>query len=326
MSENNLPQPAPRPKPLARRVARSVITFLLTPYLALTGIITVFQRSLIYHPTPDRSLNERSRQLSQFHIEPLTVRTTDGSTLNGWHIPADADSKNVGETDTAQQRPTVLYFCGNAGHRAFRLMDFALLQQCQCNVVCFDYRGYGDNPGSPSEASLAADAQVIWKYLTGERGLPAHRIIIWGESLGGGVATRLAAEASTAGTIPAGLVLRSTFSSLTDAAAYHFPWLPVRLLLVDRFPSISRIPQVKCPILIVHGERDTIVPFRLGENLFAAAPAKSANGVGKTLVRLPQADHNDVLETSGAEVRRSFREFLDTLSARDAHAAAPADK
>jgi fermentation-respiration switch protein FrsA (DUF1100 family) len=300
-----------------QRAVRICVAFFLTPYLILAGLLSAFQRSLIYHPTADRSLNERTTQLGTFRIEPLTFATPAGVLLNGWRIPADPQPIRIPATRGANDtRLTVLYFCGNAGHRAYRLMDFSLNLDCGCNVVCFDYRGFGDNDGKPSESALAEDAQSIWHYLVDDLRISPREIALMGESLGGGVATRLAAETSAAGTPPAGLILRSTFSSLTDAAAYHFPWLPVRLLLIDRFSSSDRMPFVTCPILIFHGERDSIVPYSLGQKLFAAAPARSSNGIEKRFVSLPHSDHNDVLDTAGGDMRRAIGEFVAQINTR----------
>ena len=125
-----------------------------------------------------------------------------------------------------------------------------------------------------------------------------------------GVAIRLAAEVCRAGTPPAGLCACSTFSSLEDAAAWHFPWLPTRWLLLDRFPSAERVTQVTCPILLLHGRRDTTVPYDLGRKLFEACPAESADGIPKRLVDLPQADHNDILYTEAPVLRRAIQEFV----------------
>jgi fermentation-respiration switch protein FrsA (DUF1100 family) len=185
--------------------------------------------------------------------------------------------------------------------------------QLGCHVFIFDYRGYGENPGSPSEERLAADARAAWKYTTETRGVAPPRVLLAGESLGGGVAVRLAAEVSAADTLPGGLILRSTFSSLIDAGAYHYPWVPVRWALIDRYPSTERIPGVRCPILQFHGTRDTVIPLALGRQLFSAAPATSATGVAKRFVELPNADHNDVLLVAEPEMRHAVQEFLDGL-------------
>ena len=164
---------------------------------------------------------------------------------------------------------------------------------------------------------MAADARAVWKYATEERTVSPGRIVLYDESLGGGVAVRLAAEMCEAGTPPAGLILRSTFSSLADAGAYHYPWLPVRLVLVDRFGSIDRISAVTCPILQVHGGRDTIMPIELGRRLFEAAPEKSAGGTAKRFVELPTANHNDVLLVAEPEFRRAVSEFLKALDQQE---------
>ena len=136
------------------------------------------------------------------------------------------------------------------------------------------------------------------------------------EKLWASAAIGLASELPRKKTPPAGLILRSTFRSLADAGAYHFPWLPVRWLLIDRFPSVQCIRDVTCPLLQFHGRRDTIIPLRLGKQLFAAAPEKSASEVAKQFVELPNADHNDVLETSGTDVSKAVRKFLPVVVPR----------
>ena len=210
----------------------------------------------------------------------------------------------------------MLYFGGNAANRSYRTLEVEVLANAGADVLIFDYRGYGDNLGTPSEEGLSRDAWAVWRFATEAKKIEPRRIVLFGESLGGGVAIRLASELSQKKTPPAGLILRSTFSSLPDAGAYHFPWLPVRWLLIDRFPSEQRIRDVTCPLLQFHGRRDTILPLRLGRKLFDAAPQKSASGVAKKFVELANADHNDVMETSGAEIAKAVREFLPAAISR----------
>jgi fermentation-respiration switch protein FrsA (DUF1100 family) len=212
----------------------------------------------------------------------------------------------------AAGRRLVLYFSGNAANRRYRVEEFGVFIALGTDVFIFDYRGYGDNLGSPSEELLVADARAIWNYTTQERGVQPDRIILYGESLGGAIAVRLAAEACEAETPPGALIVRSTFSSLVDAGAHHYPWLPVRLGLVDRFPSIDYIPQVTCPILQIHGTRDAIMPIALGHRLFEAAPEQSSSGIAKQFVELP-AGHNDVTLVARAPLRSAVREFLERL-------------
>mgnify|MGYP002626874220 CR=1 FL=1 len=127
------------------------------------------------------------------------------------------------------------------------------------------------------------------------------------------MATQLTASLCEEGMSPCGLMLRGTFTALTDAAAYHYPWLPVRWLLIDRYPSLERIPQVTCTLLVIHCRQDRIIPFEQGQRLFTAAPDKSHNGIAKTFVALPQAGHNDVMYVAADEVGAAVAGFLDSL-------------
>ncbi len=207
----------------------------------------------------------------------------------------------------------MIYFPGNAGHRGYRALELDVISRIGADVYLFDYRGYGDNPGSPSEEKLADDARSIWRTVTEKRGARPSQVCLLGESLGGGVATRLAAEVCAAGTPPGGLILRSTFSSLVDVAAHHYWWLPVRALLIDRFPSTDRIATVTCPILVIHGTADTIVPFSNGQRLFEAAPEKSQQSIAKTFAPLRGAGHNDILYVARDEYRNAVQDFFERV-------------
>ena len=274
------------------------------------------QRSFIYFPTREARIEPKDAGLPRGQVHTVTVRADDQLELRGWHVLADgrsAANRDECDCELAAGRRLVLYFSGNGANRRYRVPEFGVLTSLGLDVFIFDYRGYGDNSGSPSEEMLAADAQAIWNYATQDRNVQPDRIILYGESLGGAVAVRLAAESCEADTAPAGLILRSTFSSLVDAGSHHFPWLPVRLALVDRFPSIDCIPQVTCPILQIHGARDSIMPITLGRQLFEAAPERSSSGIAKKFVELPRAGHNDVTLVAEAELRASVREFLSRL-------------
>lgn len=309
----NQPSSPPPPKSPGSKTLWRLLLFGLSTYLAMVVMLAVLQRALIYLPDREPRIDPRDAGLSPGRVHTITLKTDDGWELRGWHLlPPGQSAADPKQTDQqlALGRPVVLYFSGNAGNRAWRIPDFEVFTQLGCDVFVFDYRGYGENPGSPSEARLAADATAAWRYATQTRRIEPRRLILFGESLGGGVAVRLAAEQCAAGTPPGGLVLRATFSSLPDAAAYHYPWLPVRWLLVDRYPSAARIPRVTCPILHIHGRRDTIIPIELGRRLFAAAPPQSANGIPKRFVELPTADHNDILAVAEPEFQAAVEEFL----------------
>lgn len=308
------PPKAPRIK-LSKRIGRFVFIYAIIPYLGITAILGTFQRRLIYLPRAVSDLTPEQAGLPKGKVHAIAATTEDGLRLNGWHILPDgklADDHGDCDRELADGGYVVLYFYGNAGSRARQVQDVRDFTSLGCHVFLFDYRGYGDNPGKPTEKGLAADARAIWKYATEERKLPPDRILLFGQSLGGAVAVRLAEETSQKGTPPVGLHVNATFSSLPDAAAWHYPYLPVRLVLLDRYPSTERIGNVTCPILVTHGGKDDIVPIDQGRTLFDRAPAQSKSGVPKRFVEFPNANHNDVphLQLSGA-----VKEFLATIAA-----------
>jgi fermentation-respiration switch protein FrsA (DUF1100 family) len=204
--------------------------------------------------------------------EAVTFATDDGLTLNGWFVPASTTTPNG----------TVIVFNGNAGHRGYRAELARRFADDGYATLLFDYRGYGDNPGAPSEDGLARDARAARQYLTSRRGVDSQRIIYFGESLGAAVAVGLAIDEP-----PQALILRSPFASLADTGRYHYPYLPVGWLLRDRYASIERIARIRCPLLVIAGERDSIVPMAHSRRLFdAASPPKQ-------FALIEHADHND---------------------------------
>lgn len=280
------------------------------------GMLVALQRMLIYVPDRDASLPPAVSGLVPGRVHSIEVDTADNLKLHGWHVlPPDAGLPigNDGAVSLDSDRPLVLFLPGNGGNRSWRSEELDLLARMGADVFLFDYRGYGDNPGKPSEEGLATDARAAWRYATEVRGVPPERIVLLGESLGGGVATRLAWELSRAGTPPGGLILKSTFDSLVETARHLYPWLPVRWALVDRFPSVDRIPEVTSPLLVIHGRRDRIVPFERALILFAAAPEASISGVPKKFAELPAANHNDILSVERPAYANHVQEFLDLV-------------
>jgi fermentation-respiration switch protein FrsA (DUF1100 family) len=303
-------------RPMWKQILRRIVLLILIPYAVIVVMFTLLQRTFIYLPTREAHIKPADAGLPFGQAHDIRVDTADGLELHGWHVLPDGRSaadraESDGELEAG--RTLALYFSGNAANRRYRTHELQVLTGLGCHVFVFDYRGYGDNGGSPSEESLASDARAIWDYATQQRKVAPQRIVLYGESLGGSVAVRLAAAMCDAETPPAGIILRSTFSSLVDVGKYHYPWLPVQSLLVDRFPSIDLISAVNCPILQVHGARDRIVPIELGRRLFDAAPNRSSGGLPKRLVGLPTAGHNDVLLVAEENLRRAVREFLESL-------------
>jgi pimeloyl-ACP methyl ester carboxylesterase len=246
--------------------------------LALVGaFMWSLQRSLVYLPSPDRvppaaSVLDGARD--------VRLRTEDGLDLGAWLVSARGPDR-----DTA-----VLVANGNAGNRQTRAPLARALADEGFTVLLFDYRGYGGNPGRPSEEGLAADARAASDTLT-EHGHPPERTVYFGESLGAGVATALAAERP-----PAALLLRSPFTSLADAAAHHYPYLPVHSLLWDRYPVRATIARIDRPLTVVLGGGDRVVPPEQSRAVAAAGPRLVER------VEVAGADHNDAVLAHGPEV------------------------
>ena len=193
----------------------------------------------------------------------------------------------------------MLVFNGNAGDRSMRAPLAAALNRMGYSVLLFDYRGYGGNSGRPTEDGLAADARAAEAWLAAQPGV--ERVAYFGESLGAAVAVGLAVQRP-----PAALVLRSPFTSLPDVGAVHYPWLPVRRLLLDRYPSIERIASVSAPLLVIAGDRDDIVPLSLSKRLYDAAAEP------KRFVLVPGAGHNDPALLDGPRMLAEVEGFLSS--------------
>jgi len=213
------------------------------------------------------------------------LETEDGIRLGAWYLPGG--------------RSAVLVFNGNAGDRSMRAPLAAALNRMGYSVLLFDYRGYGGNSGRPTEDGLAADARAAEAWLAAQPGV--ERVAYFGESLGAAVAVGLAVQRP-----PAALVLRSPFTSLPDVGAVHYPWLPVRRLLLDRYPSIERIASVSAPLLVIAGDRDDIVPLSLSKRVYDAAAEP------KRFVLVPGAGHNDPALLDGPRMLAEVEGFLSS--------------
>lgn len=262
--------------------------YIVGAYVLLCLAVFCLQKYLVYHPEKSAKLDPVQFGFRADHSEMLEATAKDGTNIRGWHLWPGTREKPFHPNAVVD-----LFFCGNGGHKAHREDIYRSLMKMGADVACFDYRGYGDSDGSPSESGLALDARAAWDALMA-RGVRAGSVVIHGESLGGGVAVRLASELCKNGTPPAGLIVQASFTRLRDVGAKHYPFLPVRLILTQYFPSVERIRDVTCPVLILHGKRDNVVPFELGRELFEVAPAKSQFGIEKQFVELPNCGHNDV--------------------------------
>jgi fermentation-respiration switch protein FrsA (DUF1100 family) len=252
---------------------------LLASLALILGVLWIMMpfllNSLLYFPS------------GRFFAEPaelgldakdVVFETEDGETLHSWWFRTGADP--LGH---------VLLFHGNAGNIGDRLLHARLLTDAGLDVFSFDYRGYGRSTGSPDEEGTYRDARAARVALLRQEGVAEDGVFYVGESLGGGVAVALAVEAP-----PRGLVLLSTFTSVRDMGRVHYPIIPTSLV-PDAYPTLRRVRELKCPLLVMHGDRDEIVPVEQGRALFDAAPEP------KRLHLFPGAGHNDLLNRAGQE-------------------------
>ncbi|WP_366657265.1 alpha/beta hydrolase [Fodinicurvata sp. EGI_FJ10296] len=257
------------------RTVTTIALGALAVYLLLLGGLFGCQRQMMYMPIGNLPA---PADVGLPRANLLTARTSDGLELISWHVPALDD-----------ERPTIVLFQGNAGNISHRAFIAKALAEAGYGVVLAGYRGYGGNPGSPGEPGLLADGRALLDVLA-ERGVSAESTALMGESLGSGVAVRLASERPVAA-----VILISPFTSAVDVAARHYPIFPVRLLMTDRFDNLGPIREIDAPLLVVHGDADTIVPTELGWRLFDAASDP------KSLEIIPGAGHNDIYQYGALE-------------------------
>ena len=258
---------------------KSLLLFGAAFYLGLVALMYVAQRSLMYFP---ETLRTSPADAGFPAAEELVLDTADGERVIAWHVAPRGD------------RPVVLYFHGNGASLRYRVDRFRALTQDGAGLVALSYRGYGGSSGRPSEDGLMADAMAAYAFAAAR--YPATRLVLWGESLGSGVAIALAAEK------PVGrLVLEAPFLSAADVAASAYPFVPVRWLMKDQFRSDLHIRKVTAPVLVVHGEHDAVVPIESGERLYALITAP------KRFLRISGTGHNDL----GIRAVETAKKFID---------------
>lgn len=248
-------------------------------YLLATAAGYLLQRDLVFFPS---SLRIPPQAVGLRDVKEIELATADGERLVAWYAPAE------------EGQPTLFYLHGSAGALAHRAGRIRLFRASGYGVFLLAYRGYSGSTGTPSESTIVADALMAYDRLK-TLGVPEDEVVIYGESLGTAVAVQVAANRR-----PGGLVLESPFSSAVDVGSYRYPYLPVYWLLKDRFESLRHIGQVKAPLLVLHGERDRVVPVRFARKLFAAAPPP------KMAFYAQDATHYTLYEHGAFERIRSF--------------------
>lgn len=258
-----------------------VLGFLAGGYVLLLLGMAFVQRDMIYHPGRARMLPD---EVGLPEMVPVPLKATDGWIVTSWYAPP-----------REPRYPTIIFFHGNGGTIADRASKARILLDAGYGVFLAEYRGYGGNPGRPSEKGLYADAFAAMTWLV-TRGVLVTQVVVYGESLGTGIATRMA----TAFPEIAALILEAPFTNLPEMAPPIMPKALADLLTWDKYDNLARVPALTMPLLIVHGEKDTLVPVAMGHRLFAATDTIKESAF------LPDAAHNDIWQQGGDTIVLDF--------------------
>ncbi len=267
-------------------------------YALLCLAIFVFQSRLVYFPMKAMAATPAAIGLA---YEDVLLETGNGTAVHGWYLPGREDAR------------TLLFLHGNAGNISHRLDSLRVFNELGLKVLIIDYSGFGQSGGTPGERQTYEDARLAWQYLTHTRGVAPERIVIFGRSLGGGVATWLATRET-----PGGLILESSFTSVPALASKYYPMFPVRWLARIRYDNASRLPTVGCPVLIAHSRDDELVPIAHGRELFALAREP------KSFLEM-RGSHNAGFMVSGESYRSGLARFIAGLDDADSRPAASGD-
>lgn len=281
----------------ALRALQLLLVGVAGAYVLVAAVAFFTQRSLLYFPSR-YAPGAAAAEVRAAGARVVRLRAADGVALEAWWFPPRDETS-----------PVILHCHGNGGDVRGRAPEAAAWAARGVGVLLLEYRGYGGSAGAPSEAGLALDAEAAWGFLSGEAGIAPGRIVLLGESLGGGIAAGLAAKRA-----PGALVLVSTFTSAVDRGAEAYPWLPVRLLMLDRFPIAALAPRIRCPVLVVHGRRDTLIGVHHGEANARAFAARA--GATTETWWVDDADHNNLLSVAG-------RAYFDRIGGFAGRAASP---
>lgn len=269
-----------------------IARILLVVYAIACLLLTVFQARMLYFPQP---LIESTPEDYSAEFQQVWIPAADGAKLYAWWLPSKLPAA-----------PTLIYFHGNYGNVGSNAEHASRLARTCCNVLVFDYRGYGRSAGAfPNESRIYSDGEAAWNYVTGEQKIPASRVLLYGHSLGGGVAIEMAKRHPNA----AGLIVESSFTSVADRALldplYH--WFPVRLIVHQRFDSIRKIASIRIPVLFIAGTADTTIPYAMSQDLFnhAAGP--------KQIVLIEGGGHDNSAAVGGARYTDAVQHFVNSL-------------
>lgn len=261
-----------------------LVAFIIGGFVCISAYLYFNQKNMVFYPT--HRLDQTPSDIGLAH-EDLRLSVSPDESIHAWYFPP---------VETGAR--TVLFCHGNGGNMSHRLETAEYLQGMGCGVLMFDYRGYGQSDGVPSEENCYADVRACYDWLREQKDISSDGIVIFGRSLGGAVAVDLASRVACGG-----LIVESSFTSAVDMGRLMFPMFPIELLVRYRFDSAAKIGQVRCPILITHSTQDEVAPFKLGQRLFELAPEP------KQMVAF-SGGHNERDYYAEPEYRQALREIL----------------
>ncbi len=267
-------------------VAAWIVGIVAIVYLLFGLYLFQFQSKFVYYPEyPERTITETPESIGLLY-ENVFLGTANGEKIAGWFVKGE------------NSRGVVLFCHGNAGNIGHRLDSIRIFRELSLDVLIFDYRGYGESEGKPGESNTYEDAGTAWRYLVTVRNIDPEKIIVFGRSLGGGIASYIASKFS-----PGMLILESTFTSLSDIAAPRFPYFPVRLIMRIKYPTSEYLSRIDCPVLVIHSRDDEEIPFSHGQKLFdmASDPKEFLEIIGT---------HNEGYKESSSSYKEGLDKFI----------------
>ncbi len=271
------------------RVFINILILAVSIYFILALALYLFQGRMVFLSNfPERALSASPSDIG-LAFENVALKTSDNEQLHGWYVPA------------LGSRGVVLFFHGNAGNISHRLDSIRIFHELELDVLIIDYRGYGQSTGKTTEQGTYLDAQAAWDYLTNSRGVPAEKIIVFGRSLGGAIGAWLGARNN-----PAGVIIESSFTSGADMASRLYPFLPARLLTRLQYPVSDYAARLNCPVLVIHSRHDEIIPFDMGQAIYAAVKQQ------KQFLEL-SGDHNNGFLISRRDYVTALRRFTQAI-------------
>ena len=283
-----------------KRRAMEITLLLAAGIVAIILWLRWSEPRMLYYPVHEIDSTPDTHGLN---YEDVTLTTSDGIHINGWFLPAPqpAITSHVSSVTGHGSPITVLFFHGNAGNISHRLEKLEILRDLGVDTFIIDYRGYGRSQGNPNEDGTYRDARAAYEYLTQARNREPRLLVVYGESLGSAVAAEVASKVEVGG-----LILEEAFTSVADVGQKMFPFLPVRWIVRNKYDTLSKMPHIHAPLLILHSRDDEFFDMRHAQRLLAAANEP------KQLIEL-RGGHNDAFLVSAEAYRHGLQVFLGRL-------------